>query len=319
MSESQQPQPLPESTTTTRPPRPRRQGPSFVFPLLLILVGVVLLLNTMGILPWYVWWRLWILWPAIFILIGIDILLRRTPLLLRLAVALVLVALLAGAAVLLAWHVQPPEALRPIHAAWPLEGISRGEVTLNLGAGEATVEVLGDSSNWAEVDLSGTTRQPVYRQAGDVAYLEVTEQDIFRIWPQQRPEDTAWRIRLNPAVPTNLDVNIGLGQCTLDLGRLSITGLNVNGGVGQLNLTLPGGGTSGTVKVRVHGGLGSINISVPEGTAVQIHATPGLGGVNVLESRFPRSGDVYRSAGYDSATYRLDVELSVGVGSIEVH
>jgi len=302
-------------TPGTTPP-PRRAGPSFFFPLLLILVGVVLFLNTTNLLPWYVWWRLWVLWPAIFILIGIDILLRRAPALLRLLAAVVVVVLLVGAAFLLVRGVVP-ETPRTVQAQWPLAELRRGEVTLNLGAGQMTVEPLGDSANWAEVDLSGMTQEPRSRQEGGVGYLDISQESWGGPPPQWQGE-TRWQVRLNSRLPLNLEARMGAGDATLNLGRLNVTDLTLDMGVGQFRVTLPGGGEAGTVQVHVHAGVGSIHLVIPEGVAAQIDIDSGLGGADVDESRFHKTGDVYRSANYEGAQYRLNVEVDVGIGSIEV-
>jgi hypothetical protein len=43
----------------------------------LLFIGVVLLLQTLNVLPWSLWNTLWRFWPAILIITGIAILLRH--------------------------------------------------------------------------------------------------------------------------------------------------------------------------------------------------------------------------------------------------
>lgn len=50
---------------------------SFFWPLLLIVIGTLLLLNNMGVLPWAVWDNIWRFWPLILILFGLEILLGK--------------------------------------------------------------------------------------------------------------------------------------------------------------------------------------------------------------------------------------------------
>lgn len=47
-------------------------------PITLIAVGVVLLLNTLGILDWSIWNRIWPLWPVLVVLAGVRLLWRNT-------------------------------------------------------------------------------------------------------------------------------------------------------------------------------------------------------------------------------------------------
>ena len=51
--------------------------PGIIFPLIIIAVGVILLLQNLGVLADNVWDNLWNLWPVILILIGLDSLLKR--------------------------------------------------------------------------------------------------------------------------------------------------------------------------------------------------------------------------------------------------
>jgi surface antigen len=54
------------------PPQPPRRCPSFAGPLVLIAVGVLFLLRTMGVLPWDTWWH-WFAhyWPVLLIVLGV--------------------------------------------------------------------------------------------------------------------------------------------------------------------------------------------------------------------------------------------------------
>ncbi|MBL7162648.1 MAG: hypothetical protein ISS57_08585 [Anaerolineales bacterium] len=55
----------------------RRQHGGFVWPIVLILVGVMFLLNNLGLIDIVTWDSIWQLWPLIFVAIGLDGLLRR--------------------------------------------------------------------------------------------------------------------------------------------------------------------------------------------------------------------------------------------------
>jgi predicted membrane protein len=58
--------------------RPKRKyRPSFIWPIILIAVGMVFLLSNLGLIEEGVWNNLWRLWPVIFIAIGLDSLFRR--------------------------------------------------------------------------------------------------------------------------------------------------------------------------------------------------------------------------------------------------
>jgi len=52
----------------------RRPLAAILIPLVLIAAGVLLLLNTLGVLPWDAWSEIWRFWPILVILFGLTIL-----------------------------------------------------------------------------------------------------------------------------------------------------------------------------------------------------------------------------------------------------
>ncbi len=56
----------------------RRERPSFIWPILLVVLGIIFLLNNLGILRGDIWGSIWRLWPVILIAIGLDGIFRRS-------------------------------------------------------------------------------------------------------------------------------------------------------------------------------------------------------------------------------------------------
>jgi hypothetical protein len=57
---------------------------------------------------------------------------------------------------------------------------------------------------------------------------------------------------------------------------------------------------------------------VPTGVAAQIKVTSALSGVRVNAARFPKSGDVFRSADWENASNKIEITVETGVGSIDI-
>ena len=67
-----------------------------VGPMSLITIGVLLLLQTTGVIPWGLWHELWRFWPAIIIVFGVNLLLgHRAP---RTAVLIIMFILIGSVA-----------------------------------------------------------------------------------------------------------------------------------------------------------------------------------------------------------------------------
>jgi hypothetical protein len=120
-----------------------------------------------------------------------------------------------------------------------------------------------------------------------------------------------WELRFNDGVPLDMSMNLGAGQARLDLGSLTLRNVNIEMGVGQLDLDL-----RGTPKkdydVRVHGGVGQANIRLPRDVGVVADAQGGIGGISArgLEKR---DGRYFNEAyGKSKVTVRLNVQGGVG-------
>lgn len=85
--------------------KPPRENDIPVGGIFLLFIGVVLLLQSLGILPWELWNTLWRFWPAILIVSGLSILLRRYNVWL---VNLLLLALLFACLGLAIWQQEKP-------------------------------------------------------------------------------------------------------------------------------------------------------------------------------------------------------------------
>jgi len=308
----------------------RWHRPSLVGPAILILIGGALLLANLGMLR-VSWWDLLRLWPAILILVGLDILARHSRWGSAL-VALLIIALLAGLFWVMAVGPWPSGPLFPATGAslarinrevsQDLGGASRVDVNLHMGAGELRVAALDDSPRL----LEGTLAYPDGWAAPSLSY-QVTnglgrldlESRGSRGWVMPfgpSPEGEKWTLGLTREVPLNISVDAGASTSELDLRHLRLQGLAVKAGVGRMEVFFPGEGAG--ITARIEGGVGELVLHIPESVAARIRVNGGLGSVN-LSQRFQRIGEhAYETAGYGTAANQLDVQVDGGVGSLRV-
>lgn len=304
--------------------RPRSK--SLVFPIVLIVTGVLLLLNNLGIVPWSVWLSLARLWPVVLILLGIDILVgRRHPWLGGGITALMLTVVL-GVTVWTSIHDAAVGtaggALQEKTAAVPISGASNGDVSINVGAGRLDVGALpADSPNLvvatAEVG-PGVTLTPRTRLENGVQTATIDLRGGSRDWSFLRGSagnGLTMNVGLNPRIPESLRFTVGAGQSTVDLSGVPVHALTVNNGAGQVEIHFPAG--AGTTTADIQSGAGRLTLVIPPGVGAAIHNASGLVNVQVSD-RFHAVSDGYRTADYDSAPNRVDITLHVGVGQVDV-
>jgi hypothetical protein len=308
----------------------RRAG--LVWGLVLIGLGVAMLLRNAG-----VWPDRLSLWPVVLLGVGLALLIgelaggRRADLLLPLALvglgavfvisdlvpglpAAPLVLLALGAALLLAGlrRSAPGDDQRAVRV--PLDGATQARVVVDHGAGTLTMTGGAGAGLLCEGVVSSGVEEQL-RRDGDGVHLKLRQADPWRFvgvgW--RRPQD--WQLRLPAGVRLGLELRSGANRSTIDLRGLDVDDVRISTGASETDLTVP---EAGTCRVRVEAGAANVRVAVPEGVAAEVRARTGLASLTVDEGRFPRSGDWYRSAGFESAAARVTIDLEGGVASFSV-
>lgn len=311
----------------TSPGWQRRRSPSLIFPIVLIVAGLILLLNNLGVVPWSIWPSLARLWPVLLILLGLDLLVGRGSPWFGAAIAVLMLGLVVGVALWTGIHGIPPGTpsaqLSEATLAAPLNGASSGDVTVDFGAGRLDVGALpGDSPSLVQVTAQltpGATLPPLStRLENGTELVTIQVRGGPRGWipfGADPARETTMNLSLNPRIPETLRFNLGAGQSTLDLTAIPVRDLTVNNGAGQLEVRFPAG--SGQSTANIHSGAGQITLIIPPGVGASIHNSSGL--VNLhLSNRFQAVSDGYQTADYGTAANRVNITLQVGVGQVDV-
>ena len=294
---------------------PERRTRLLAWPVILVAVGVALLLDQLGV--WSLSWsHLWQLWPVVLMLIGLDILLSRT----RLGSIVFLAA--AGAIIVLAVVlVQPAEVRRAGLESevvdYPRKGIERARVRVEMGVGELNVAALRDSPKLFEAEVSHD--KGMNRVTSDVGVHEGEARVRLRstqgAWTPFSPGVTdEWRVGLSPDVPMRLEIEGGVSEARLDLRDLELTYLDVDMGVGLVDLLLS---ENIPYEASIDGGVGKLDIEIPREVEARIRVDQGLGAVEVGR-RYERDGKYHVTRGYKPGEDAIEMYIEGGIGAITI-
>jgi hypothetical protein len=297
---------------------PRRRV-SLVGPVILIGLGIVFLLNNLGILDWDVWDVVFRLWPVLLIAAGLEVLIGRRSALGSLLALILTLVLVAGVLWLVGTGVMIGQTGLAEEISQPLDGATRAEVVISPAVGTLHLASLPESDDLIAGTIYPVTGERIAHDSeieGETVVFSLESYGEFRgpFFGGWGPEQ-GWNLKLARAVPMDLEVGIGVGQAKLDLGDLNVTGLSTNMGIGQTSVTLPG---RGRLQAHVEGGIGSLVIVIPSGMEARIHFDTGLVGRS-LPNSYKDSGDnVYITPGYASADNRVELEVELGIGAVTV-
>jgi hypothetical protein len=305
------------ATSSSIARRGRRGG--LVGPVIIVSVGIMLLLNSTGLIGWQIWDSLWRLWPVLVIALGLDLLLGRSSARRSAVISLVLIMILLPAA----WFSSRLQAAEVAGVEWvdrPLTAATRANVEIGMGAGRLRISATERGMQLIEGTVEHRANERIF-QSYDVregrAYYSLYSRTIvsgpFSFWTRNQGV-TDWDLRLGNGIPTELRISTGGGQSDIDLKRVQVTGLELDTGKGQARVVLPAQGKYAAV---IRGGAGPTDIVIPANVAARVEVSADAGAVEI-EGNFQREGDVYISPDYEMARAHVDLQVSGEAGQIMI-
>jgi len=263
-----------------------RRGQLF-WGVILLIVGGLMLLNSMGVrLPGGMS-PMDLFWPVILILAGLWVLLG----------------------------VYMRGSISTEQASVDLQGARQASLKIRHGAGELKLRSGAGSAELARGSFAGGLDQKA-SLSGDKLEVRMRPSRDFLDFPFFGPHaQLDWDVALNAEIPLALTLSAGANKSVLDLQDMNITDLKVETGASDTRVTLP---ACGRLRADFDLGAASLELVVPQGVAARIHASIGAADLKVDQARFPRAGGVYQSPDFDSAANAVDISIDAGAASIKV-
>ena len=197
-----------------------------------------------------------------------------------------------------------------------LEGATRAEVGLHMGAGEIRVRGADQAALLeASFEFNRERNRPEvdYRLFGNKGILEVRHPRRHGfIFGTSR---NRWNLALGGSVPLDLDIDLGAGHSDIDLRGLKLERVEINMGVGEMNLDLRGPHATG-LSVKIDGGVGSGKIALPFEVGVRVKVDGGLGSIDV--HGLTKQAGAYVNDAYGKSPVTIEVDIDAGIGSLDL-
>ena len=302
-----------------------RNRSAYIVGLILIGIGVLFLLNSLGIASFRVWYFLFRFWPVILILVGLNIILKKTNF--WWIVPILIFVIFIGAIVM------PESALRRFdYRGYYLdfgneetsgvyqedrefiEDIKKLNVELKYGANQLNVERVNNNDLLFDIGLNYNGERPDvnYNRDNGTATLEIEQAKKVNVGING---SEIWNVNLSDRIPIDIDVRAGAGDLWLDLENLKVPTLNVKAGVGQLRIRYPNFDN----ETEISAGAGNIKLIVPEEVALRIETKTVINNNNFEEIGLIKLyEDVYQSKNYGEAENRITINISTSAGNINV-
>jgi hypothetical protein len=294
-----------------------------------IAFGVVLLGNSLGYIPWTVWFTLATLWPVLLVALGIELVGKglHANWLRACSNLLLIVALGYGVFVLQPTSgrlVFPFTTASAATAAFaetrPHDpAVSTGTATIKVGATRLTIgagDMLAGIAGRARPVETPKLSTSVAGSAASVRIGEPGDRTVFI-----GTEDTNLDVLLDRAVKwSEIRLDVGAIAGDADLSGLDVARVLLNVGASDVQLKI--GQLAKDVAVEISGGATSVTVLVPADAACRIDSASGLSNVRVPASFRQTSGIVvignstFESAGSGGPT--ITISLRSGVSDLRI-
>jgi hypothetical protein len=282
--------------------------------IILILLGIFWMLENLGFITWSLWDGINDLWPLIFVVIGLNLLFKKNTFLPMITWILFFLVVI-GYGFFQGQRIEQLETVNGGNVRIANEsGANRGRLDLDLGGGSIyignTKEFLVDASIPNPYVKNKVNRQDGGKRV-DVQFEEQSNKFI------KLGKNMNYQFNLNDEIVWDLDIDMGATSGTIDLSQLNVRDIDLDAGAADVKLIF--GDKIETVNVKIDTGASSIDLSIPEAVGTKVKLDGALKSSNLKNLGWKYEQGVYQSSNYDSAQKKINVDLDMGAGSLDVN
>lgn len=298
---------------------------AFIFGLILIGIGLIFLLNTLGIATFRLWYFLSRFWPVLLILFGLNLILKKSKL--WWIIPLLIFFIFIGAIIM------PNSILRRFDDGLFIyrssndktlnvyqedrqfdQDLEKLKIDLLYGANRLNINTLNSKNDLFDLRLTYNNERPdlSYQKVNNIGYMKVMQNKTVNIGLD--PEN--WSIDLTKEIPLDISIKAGAGDIWLDLKELKVDNLNIEAGVGQLNITYPNYSSQTEIKAAA----GNIKLNIPENAGLRIESKTVINNNNFESIGLIKLyKDVYQSKNYGDVENKINIKISTSASNINLN
>lgn len=286
---------------------------SFFWPAVLILVGVVALLANTGQIPADRLYNLVTLWPLILVVLGLELIVRRS-----LhgsagdAVAAVIIILAIVGATAYVAAAPAGTGSQTLDSSAELGSLSSASVDIDVGGAQINVTStsdIGSSLYKAHINFGGPKPEvSLDREAGE---LTIAQNSTFFSFGNQR---FVLDLKLNPSIPWKITQHTGAATDTYNLPNAHVSSIEISAGASHDDITL--GPPNGIVSLHMNGGSMTVRVHRPKGVGAVVDVSGGVVNLDFDGQSYHAIGHV--AAGTDMGSDGYKIEISCGACNIVV-
>jgi hypothetical protein len=198
-----------------------------------------------------------------------------------------------------------------------LAGAESVSVSVTLGVGKLKLAGGADSLLDARFEYNIPDWKPAVSYKVDDGrgrlIVEQPSRVVGATWPGNVRYD--WDLKLNSGIPTELEIDLGVGKSEVDLKGLNLHRFSLEAGVGEGSVDLSGPRPS-DLDATIKAGVGKLTLVLPADVGVRVKAQAGLGHVDA--GGLKADGDAWVNDAWGKTKTSVRVEVEGGIGEVEM-
>ena len=317
--------------------------------LTLLLIGIILLANTLNILEWSVWSNIIKLWPLLLVSWGISLIFRGKnlsflgPLIIFLGIILGVAASYTGIGLeremIREVKTLSREIVLEVEKAPEVETPSETEVAPETELTQQ-VEISPEVKEYSKIEKAsielkfdvgtlniGESTPLLYECVSQYRYKEFEPFEKYSTTEKEaniliyhssvkgnfRNPKNKWQLKLNNQIIYDLNIETGAVNMDCNLSAFKVEKLYIESGASNINLVIP----KYNSKIIIDTGVSNIDIAIPKNVGTTVNIDSGIA-IKDLDD-FIKRDSMYISNNYDSSEFKVDIEIDCGVSHINIH
>jgi hypothetical protein len=319
--------------------------------LTLLLIGLILLANTLGILEWSLWLNVIKLWPLLLISAGLSLIFRERnisflgPLIIFLAIIIGIGTAYTG--ISFEKEISPEvktlsqEITREVKESPEMELAPKVEIPSDTETAPETevspeIESRSNKIEKTFIKLKFNTGKFTLNESTPLLYECISRYRYKEFEPFEKYSTTGneaniliyhsptkknfynnkndWQLKLNNQMIYDLSIETGAVNTDCNLSDFKIEKLYIESGVSNINLVIP----QYNSKIIIDTGASNIDIAIPKKVGTIIKIDSGVSIKDLKEEEFIRKNTTYTSKNYNESQFKTDIEIDCGVSHINI-
>jgi len=318
-----------------------------------LLIGAILLANTLEMLEWSVWSNIIKLWPLLLVSWGMSLILRGKnlsflgPLIIFLGIILGVAAsyMEIGLEREMVREVKilSREIVIEVEKAPEVEIPSETEVAPETELTQQ-VEISPEVKEYPEIEkasieLKFDVGKLTFGESTPLLYECISQYRYKEFEPFEKFSHTekeaniliyhspvtkkvisnniknSWQLKLNNKIIYDLSVKTGATDIDCNLSSFKIEKLYIESGASNINLVVP----KYNSKIVIDTGVSNIDISIPKNVGTTVNIDSGIAIKDLDTDNFIKKDGTYISNNYDYSEFKTEIEIDCGVSNINIY